>query len=203
MKRLIVLTLLLSPLALASVRSVVHEAHPGHRIGPRPGKHRPAPAANDFEPAAEKVVRGFPMATPQRAREDAERELRKAVSGWLAGEGVPRTWKAPERLLEGSVQADPAEAVEKDYGTVYVQALRLNASERLKGRLVEAYERELAGRRLVTLGGVLAFLLACLATITGYIRADEATKGYYTNRLRLAAAVGVGAAGVALYRFLA
>ena len=45
------------------------------------------------------------------------------------------------------------------------------------------------------LGGGLAVALAGLAVLTGYIRTDEATKGYYTNRLRLAAAAGLGAAG--------
>ncbi len=43
-------------------------------------------------------------------------------------------------------------------------------------------------------------MLACLAAVSGYIRADEATKGYYTNWLRLASATGVGAAGVLIYQ---
>ncbi len=55
----------------------------------------------------------------------------------------------------------------------------------------------------MTLGGSLGFVLICLAAISGYIRADEATKGYYTNRLRLLAAAGVGAAGVIVYRMVA
>ena len=54
-----------------------------------------------------------------------------------------------------------------------------------------------------TLGGALAFVLICLAAVSGYIRADEATKGYYTNRLRMLAAAGVGAAGVVIYRMVA
>jgi hypothetical protein len=58
-------------------------------------------------------------------------------------------------------------------------------------------------RRLGLLGGGLGFVLACLATVSGYIRADEATKGYYTNWLRLASATGVGAAGVLIYQMLA
>ena len=57
-------------------------------------------------------------------------------------------------------------------------------------------------RRLAVLGGVLGFVLACLAALAGYIRADEATKGYYTHWLRLVAAAGVGASGVVIYRLL-
>ena len=45
-----------------------------------------------------------------------------------------------------------------------------------------------------------AFVLICLAAVSGYIRTDEATKGYYTNRLRMLAAAGVGAAGVVIYQ---
>ncbi len=52
-------------------------------------------------------------------------------------------------------------------------------------------------------GGILAFVLVCLAALSGYIRADEATKGYYTNRLRMLAAAGVGAAGVIVYKMVA
>ena len=55
----------------------------------------------------------------------------------------------------------------------------------------------------MTLGGALGFVLICLAAVSGYIRADEATKGYYTNRLRMLAAAGVGAAGVILYKMVA
>jgi len=49
----------------------------------------------------------------------------------------------------------------------------------------------------------LGFVLICLAAISGYIRTDEATKGYYTNRLRMLTAAGVGAAGVLIYQVLA
>ena len=55
---------------------------------------------------------------------------------------------------------------------------------------------------VLLLGGGLGFALTCLAAVAGFIRADEATKGYYTNRLRLLAAAGVGAAGVAIYQAL-
>ena len=64
------------------------------------------------------------------------------------------------------------------------------------------YNRELVQQRLSRSGGSLGFVLICLAAISGYIRADEATKGYYTNRLRMLAAAGVGAAGVIIYQML-
>ena len=67
---------------------------------------------------------------------------------------------------------------------------------------IKVYNHELVGRRLVNLGGSLAFILICLAAVSGYIRADEATKGYYTNRLRMLAAAGVGAGGVLIYQMV-
>ena len=60
----------------------------------------------------------------------------------------------------------------------------------------------MVARRLVTLGGSLGFVLVCLAAVAGYIRADEATKGYYTYWLRAVAAAGVGASGVVIYQLL-
>ena len=45
-------------------------------------------------------------------------------------------------------------------------------------------------------------MLACLAIFVTYVRADEATRGYFTNRLRLVALAAAGAAGYAVYRFL-
>ena len=92
--------------------------------------------------------------------------------------------------------------VVKEYGTLYEATLRADFSPARRDKIVRVYERELVARRLALLGGVLGFVLVCLGALAGYIQADEATKGYYTNRLRLAAAAGVGAAGVAIYQIL-
>jgi hypothetical protein len=91
----------------------------------------------------------------------------------------------------------------KDYGTLYETELRVDVSPERRSDFVAAYHRHFVHGRLVLLGGTLAFLLTCLAAISGYIRADEATKGYYTNKLRLLAAAGVGAAGVLIYQMVA
>lgn len=204
MKRLILLTLILTPLALHALRA----SHPHHRphqhIGPR--RHAAPVITTAFsseEAAQEQQVESQPRATPERARADADRALREAVSRWIARDGVPTSWAIPPELLREAVRTATLDTRERDYGTVYVQTVHWNRSAELRERLLETYEREVAGRRLLTLGGVLSFILVCLGTLFAYIRADEATRGYYTNRLRLAAAAGVGAASVALYRFLA
>jgi hypothetical protein len=92
---------------------------------------------------------------------------------------------------------------EWEFGPMYLAELTADFSPRRRAELVDTYNHELVRRRLMTLGGSLGFVLICLAAISGYIRADEATKGYYTNRLRMLAAAGVGAAGVIVYKMVA
>ena len=68
--------------------------------------------------------------------------------------------------------------------------------------IVQTYRHQEILKRLLIIGGVLALVLVVLSAISGYIKADEATKGYYTNRLRVAAAAGVAAAGAIIYHMM-
>ncbi len=90
-----------------------------------------------------------------------------------------------------------------DLYTLYRAGARLDFSPARRAQVVALYEHDLVRERMLKGGGVLAFVLFVLAVLAGYIRADESTKGYYTNRLRMLAAAGVGAAGVVAYRLLA
>ncbi|MBX6314372.1 MAG: hypothetical protein IRY99_15885 [Isosphaeraceae bacterium] len=139
----------------------------------------------------------------ERAKADARMKLDHVVADWLADAGVPRTWKAPKHLVDRLIRQTMIERQERDYGTVYQAILKVDLSSQSRSRILREYERGIVARRLGTLGAILAFALTCLAALAGYIRADEATKGYYTHILRLAAAAIVGAAGVALYHVLA
>jgi hypothetical protein len=134
--------------------------------------------------------------------DDAMQGLRAKVLEWLSPD-VPASWTPPTEMLEPIVIDTRIDEIEKPYGTVYVAHLTAKAPPQLRAELIEEYNRELVQHRLMTLGGILAFVLTCLAAISGYIRADEATKGYYTNRLRMLAAAGVGAAGVIVYKMVA
>jgi len=142
-------------------------------------------------------------ATPARARSQARVRLERDLRQWLATEsGIPLSWTPPKELVDAVVLDQFVAAEEKPYATVYLAGLRADFSADRRQAFYETYERQIVGRRLALLGGTLAFLLTCLAGVAGYIRADEATRGYYTNRLRLLAAAGVGASGVAIYRML-
>jgi hypothetical protein len=154
------------------------------------------------------ALEGQISATQQRATDDARRALQRKVVEWLNPE-VPASWTPPAAMVQAMILETQVRPVvsptlnEKDYGPLYVAEVRADFSPRRRADLVEAYTRELVQHRLVNLGGALTFVLICLGVISGYIRADEATKGYYTNRLRLLAAAGVGAAGVILYNMVA
>ncbi len=140
------------------------------------------------------------------------RALQRRVSEWLRPD-VPNSWTPPAPLVEGLVLERRSRPVVsptlnqsptlKEDGALYVAELKVDLSPGRRDMFIEAYTRELVQHRLVTLGGALGFVLICLGVISGYIRADEATKGYYTNRLRMLAAAGVGAAGVILYNMVA
>ena len=149
------------------------------------------------------MITGQLSATEDRARDEVRKELDRVVSEWLEASSVPRSWNPPARQVDEMILETRVRPIVRDYATVYEAELRVDASPERKARLTAAYHRQLVHGRLVLLGGTLAFFLTCLAAISGYIRADEATKGYYTNKLRLLAAAGVGAAGVLIYQMVA
>jgi len=171
--------------------------------GVEPGKVSPIDAQGL------QVIKGRVSLNQERALKDARDRLRQAVSEELAPE-IPRTWEPPTDLIEGMIREEHVQPVLRDFGSpelkdyelMYVASLRADLSPRSRAGFVEAFRRDVFHYRAGVLGGVLAFVLSCLAILAAYIRADEATKGYYTNRLRLAAAAGVGAAGVVVYQWL-
>ncbi len=165
--------------------------------GPNPA---PQPAAAPAAPAAGQTrsVAGQISATEERAANDAFVALQHAVREWLDPE-VSRSWTPPAQLLRAMVLKTDIKKVPREYGTMYVAELTYDSAPSRRNSLIDTYNRELVRHRLTVLGGTLTFILISLGAISGYIRADEATKGYYTNRLRMLAAAGVGAAGAIIY----
>jgi hypothetical protein len=199
MKRLLILTLVLLPSTIRELGSMAHAA--------------PEPAIVAIAPTPESVGKvvhavSYPtvesdlMATPERATADADVKLDRAVGDRLALMGIPRTWEPPPLLLRAVVANRIRQEVPKDYAVMHRETLQLDLSPEMLAQFKQAHDDEVAGHRLVLLGEILLFVLAVLAALAGYIHADEATKGYYTNHRRLAAAAGIGAAGVVAYRLL-
>jgi hypothetical protein len=156
-------------------------------------------------------ITGLISATKERAVAEARKQLEADVAGWIEEAGVPRDWTPSPRLIDAMIRETKIETVVKEddalykkYGhPLYVARLWVDASPASRATFVDAYHQQRVRQRLILFGGGLGFLLVCLGAVAGYIRADEATRGYYTNRLRLLAAAGVGAAGAAIYHMVA
>ncbi len=205
MKRLILLTLLLVPFAITTVNRFAETTRCGVPVRPRLVHIVPDPAGRGTQPPAEvlvEVANKYPMATEESAVEAAWKAVDQRLASRLGERGISENWRAPRELLSVMVVPSQLDRIEKDYGTVFVQTLLVDESKPQIDRLVEAHEREVAGCRLVKLGGLLSFLLVCLGTLSAYIRTDEATKGYYTRSLQAVSLVAIGAAGSAAYLWL-
>jgi hypothetical protein len=148
-----------------------------------------------------RTVEGRLSATEERAKYDAYAMLTNDVRHWLDPQ-VPQSWAAPVQLLEAMVLKTEVKEVPREYGPMYLATLTYDSSPPRRDALVATYNHELVRNRMILLGGGLTFILIALGAVSGYIRADEATKGYYTNRLRMLAAAGVGAGGVLIYQML-
>jgi hypothetical protein len=169
-----------------------------------PAPPTPAPAAVPavVKASVPQTVTGQLSANQQRAIADARHQLRSRIVHWLDPE-VPGSWSPPTRLIDAMILGQPQiRQIQKDYGELFEATLTVDTSPARRNALIEVYNRQLVARRMASLGGALAFVLICLAAVSGYVRADEATKGYYTNRLRLLSAAGVGAAGVIIYHMV-
>jgi hypothetical protein len=152
-------------------------------------------------PSTVRTISGRLSATIERARDDARLQLEREVTEWLTPE-VPTSWKPPAHLITSLIKKTDVQPIIKDYGTLYEATLKTDFAPRSRTAILKAYQREVVSHRLTVLAGSLGFVLACLASLAGYIRADEATKGYYTQWLRMAAAAGVGGSAVAIYQLL-
>ena len=159
-----------------------------------------------------RVLVGPLSATEEKARKDLRLKVYAEVAKWLAGD-VPPTWDPPAEAVAAMTLAVYVQPVAESLGdlskdlddlyTLYRAGARLDFSTARRAQILGLYEHDLVRGRMVKGGALLAFVLFVLAVLAGYIRADESTKGYYTNRLRMLAAAGVGAAGVVAYRMLA
>jgi hypothetical protein len=186
-------------------------APPAPPAPPRPRRPAPvhasrrvvvAPQPMWASPAEIRKVVGRPSATEDRAQDDARRQLREDVQEWLEP-AVGRSWRPSERQLDAMVVGVRVSPEVKPYATVYTAEIDADFSAGRRDELLRSHRRDVVRDRIFKLAGLLAFVLICLAAVSGYIRADEATRGYYTNRLRMLAAAGVGAAGAAIYQMIA
>jgi hypothetical protein len=81
---------------------------------------------------------------------------------------------------------------------MYTQYVQLRFDENVKRELTERFQQARVVHRVGVFGLGGGLLLALLGTLYGYLKLDTLTQGYYTLRLRFAAALaGIGAATAA------
>ncbi len=159
-----------------------------------------------------RVLAGKVSASPEKARDELRKALEQEVGKW-ASPDVPTDWRAPRDIYDamtGEVyiqpiaqELEPGSKSPENLYVVYRGIAKADFSDASRERVVDVHQQQRVTARLVKLGGGLGFVLICLGFLTGYVRTDEATKGYYTNRLRVAAAIGAGVAGTVIYQMLA
>ncbi len=209
----------ITPLVLIAVDRLSENRFAPPRVNPtlnlafsfpsRPMPPKPVHALRQVsrtEPTANvvRIVESDLSANEDRARADLRKQINRRVSDWLAETGLPRDWQAPSELVNRMIREKPETELAEDrgYGALYRASVPVDFSLSSKTLLVREYQRQMAAERLGQMAAVLGFVLACLAVVSGYIRTDEATRGYYTAPLRVVSAGALGAAGFALYLVL-
>lgn len=140
--------------------------------------------------------------TPEYVRKNLVKDWKENDPGFEKVEGATSQRLALEGGGKGVYVLEQEMVVQiKDFEPGATRRVRLKVAvtakdlEDLKG-LDRQWRAE---HRQFLLVKVLAGVVAVLAAVAGYFRLDEATKGYYTNWLRLAAVGLVGGVGGALY----
>jgi len=145
------------------------------------------------------VVDGYDLEDPQAAQDAALRKAQESVEKYVR-EHYPTLNRAPslEELVKAKVvqvegtpgtrKLDNGEEVQEAHAKV---EMTRNYREGLQRLVLQQHTRQRQWFAARGLAGLVALLLVC----AGYLRLDEATRGYYTRLLRLAALgvlVGVG-----------
>jgi hypothetical protein len=139
-------------------------------------------------------------------REDAElaalKEARKDIVKFFADQGVVLSWEPSLDYISSALKKNWSEQPNTEVlpGQKLREAHLLVEMSRKDYRDVLRQDRQyVAKNRMFLLGKVLAGLVALLAAVAGYFRLEDATKGYYTAWLRLAALSFVAAVGAGLW----
>jgi hypothetical protein len=201
---------LVSLMALAVLAFAVHaQSSPRPPRPPKPVQPPPA-QVTPAQPVAEETP--FPVwnvkeagQTLDDAEEMAQKKALEEIQTYLAQ--PPRSLRWQPDLPWVKDQQQPLlthKAVEE--GTLPSSGLPVHWVSYDVQLTPQAYRKAIENDRQLTmqdrqflLGKILAGLVAVFTAFAGYYRLEEATKGYYTNLLRLGALGLVGAVGAGIY----
>jgi hypothetical protein len=132
------------------------------------------------------------------------------VGDYLRSQDPPVDWTPPlryvqERLIKKPWEewtekfVDPGDPRPEEHDFYHVR-VEVEVTPEDRADMLRLARQELVQHRLAQLGKVFLALVVLLATVAGYLRLEEKTKGFYTGWLRLAAlAVLLLAIGIGLY----
>jgi hypothetical protein len=138
------------------------------------------------------------------ARKDALEKARLALNEYFQELDPPLEWRPSSAYIQKRLfKGEPERLQEEDQGvaghTVKCWRWKLAISSEDWYDIQRRDRKARVDERLLILARVLAGLVAVLAVIAGYIRADDWTKGYYTGWLRAGAVAVVALAGGMLW----
>lgn len=171
----------------------------------------PAPVARKSDRAGAPIqltVTGIGE-THADAEEVAFEHAQQELAAYLRDQYPPIEWEPPANYVKQVVKVNeevPTNDYEAEKGMTHKVrvVLEITPEERVR---IDQWDREYRQEqraevlqdRMGLLARIVGGLVVLLATIAGYIRLDDLTKGYYSGWLRLAAAGIILAVGAALW----
>ena len=134
---------------------------------------------------------------------DGVDRIRQELHSYLAKQGFQLEIQPSVLFLESLIKSQQ-EGEQRDLGRggISHQVFLVVELSNLELDKLLLQDRQIrAEGRMLSLAKILFGLVAFLAVLAGYFRLEEATKGYYTNWLRLAALGFLFAAGAGLWWF--
>jgi hypothetical protein len=141
-------------------------------------------------------------------REDAEnnayQEARSRVINYFSNElNMPLEWTPTIEDIRRLVKTPPTDEqpvnLGADLGKASRVKLQMSMSVDDRNEFLKKDRDHRVVQRQIYLGKILAGLVVFLTAVAGYFRLDEATKGYYSGWLRLAALGLVGIVGAGIW----
>jgi hypothetical protein len=137
-----------------------------------------------------------PWKSAQECEEELSPRLAEAVSKYVdnyLGAGASKTFDIPLSYIHDHIIRDRyVQEFESETAAVNTMVnlhVRLAFDGRTRAQLKRMYREAQVESRLLEVAGGAAAVLLVLATVFGYLKLDTLTRGYYTRRLQLAAAV--------------
>jgi hypothetical protein len=131
----------------------------------------------------------------QIALEDAQRDL----GVWLRSRNIK--WRPAPGYVEQLVRDKSVGKESTSDGDAPTVKLLVEVRNDDYQDILNAERQAQRDNNQIFLARVLATIVAICAAISGYLRLDEATKGYYTNLLRLGSLAVVSAVGAGVWLF--